>query len=125
MVTEKQTETISETIGVYDNFGKVKTYFYDEFPDVFGELSECNARGFSMHGNVNAKFKDNDYLEIRARDKCLVITECKNIFENTEDCDIMIVYGKNVSEYKDEYSGIKNNTQLIILDENEKAAVSF
>ncbi len=124
MVTEKESETISQMISVYENFGRVKTYFYDEFPNVFDEVSACNVRGFSMSDNVLAEFKNNDYLEIKVRDKCVAIAECKNVFENTEDCDIIIVYGKNVSEYED-YNGIENDTQLIILNENEKVTARF
>ena len=124
MVTEEESETISQIIGVYENFGRAKTCFYYEFPNVFDEISACNARGFSMSGNVLAEFKANDYLKIKARDKSVVIAECKNVFENTEDCDIIIVYGKNVSEYE-YHNEIGNDTQLIILNENEKVTVSF
>mgnify|MGYP003294278075 CR=1 FL=1 len=128
VVTENRSEVISETINIYNNFGKTNTCFYSSSPKIFEETSKDSIRGFSINGNITAEFIKNDFIQISADNKCVIIAECKNaenIFENKEDCDIIIVYGKNLSEYEDLLKENQGDIQIISLVKGEKVTINF
>ena len=96
----------------------IDTYFYNSAPKVFAETSKSLVRGFSIKENVRVDFIENDFMRITAKNKCVVIAECKNaenVFENKEDCDIIILYGKNISEYEDLIKENQEGVQIIVL----------
>ncbi|MBQ4645663.1 MAG: ComEC/Rec2 family competence protein [Clostridia bacterium] len=128
VVTNNHSAVISETINFYNNFGKVDTYFYTSAPKVFAETSKGSIRGFSIKGNVRADFIEYDFMRITAKNKCVVIAECKNaenVFENKEDCDIIILYGKNISKYEDLIKENQNDVQVIVLATGEKITINL
>lgn len=128
VVTENHSAVISETINIYNNFGATDTYFYNSAPKVFAETSKSLVRGFSIKENVRADFIENDFMSITVRNKRVVIAECKNaenVFENKEDCDIIILYGKNISEYEDLIKENQEGVQIIVLATGEKVTINF
>lgn len=128
VVNENHSAVISETINIYNNFGVTDTYFYTSAPKVFAETSKGSIRGFSIKENVRADFIENDFMRITAKNKCVVIAECKNaenVFENKEDCDIIILYGKNISKYEDLIKENQNDVQVIVLATGEKITINL
>lgn len=128
VVTENHSAVISETINIYNNFGKTDTCFYSSAPKVFEETSKSLVRGFLIKENVRAEFMENDFIRIMANNKRVIIAECKNaenVFENKEDCDIIILYGKNLSEYEDLIKENQESVQVIALAAGEKVTINF
>lgn len=128
VVNDNFSEVISETINIYNSFGKTDTCFYSPSPAVFEESSRDCVRGFSINGNVRTDFVEKDFMVITANNKRVVIAECKNaenIFENKEDCDIIVVYGKNISEYTDLIKDNQDDVQVLTLAAGEKVTVNF
>jgi len=128
VVNENHSAVISETINIYNNFGVTDTYFYTSAPKVFSETSKGSIRGFSIKENVRVDFIENDFIRVTAKNKCIVIAECKNaenIFENKEDCDIIVLYGKNISEYEDLIKENQEGVQVIVLVAGEKIKINL
>ncbi len=125
LVTEIENATVSEIINIYNNFGRTKTYFYDDAPQIFADISESDVRGLSLYKNVEITIIDKDCVSIKANEKTIVIADgenAENIYENTKDCDIIILYGKNAFDYE---ANIAENIQIIELTENEKISINF
>lgn len=128
VVTDNHSAVISETINIYNNFGETDTFFYTSVPAVFVETSKGSIRGFSIKGDVRADFIENDFMSITANGKRVVIAECKNIenvFEKRESYDIIILYGKNVSEYEEYIKENPDDVQVIALAIGEKATINL
>lgn len=128
VVTDNHSAVISETINIYNNFGVTDTYFYNTVPTVFAETSKGSIRGFSIKETVRVDFLENDFIWITANNKRVVIAECKNaenVFENKEDCDIIILYGKNISEYEEYIKNNQDNVQVIVLATGEKITINL
>lgn len=128
VVTDNHSAVISETINIYNNFGETDTFFYTSVPAVFTETSKGSIRGFSIKGDVRADFIENDFMSITANGKRVVIAECKNIenvFEKRESYDIIILYGKNVSEYEEYIKENPDDVQVIVLCTGEKATINL
>ena len=128
VVTDNHSAVISETINIYNNFGETDTFFYTSVPAVFTETSKGSIRGFSIKGDVRADFIENDFMSITANGKRVVIAECKNIenvFEMRGNYDIIILYGKNVSEYEEYIKENPDDVQVIVLCTGEKATINL
>ena len=128
VVMDNHSAVISEIINIYNNFGTTDAFFYTSAPAIFAEMSKSLIRGFSIKGNVRADFIEKDFMAITANDKRVIISECKNIeniFENQEDCDIMIFYGKNVSEYEERIKENPDDVQVFILATGEKVTINL
>lgn len=123
VVTENKEKTVQEIANIYDNFGKIDTYFCESSPKLFAENSKENVNGLSIHKKVKIDLKDN-FISITSDKKRIIITDCQNIeniFEKIKDCDIIILYGNN-SEY---LSGQQMDCQVITLDEDKKLSLCF
>ena len=123
VINKTDEKTIQEISNIYDNFGKVDTYFSGSSPQILSENSYENVSGLSIYKKVRMNIKDN-LIAIRSGGKQIAIIDSQNIenvFENIKEYDIIISCGNNSEKITEG----QNDFQLITLEEGERVSVCF
>ncbi len=110
-VTEVDNKSISQIINMKEN--------------LYVERFVNNASQIKLSDNLSVNLeKSNDYIMINDSDNILLIVDCEKtekLFENKEMYDIILLYGENAEEYKENAEMFSNQTYVV--KENESISV--
>lgn len=126
IVTKKEQKTPSQLIYLCENFGKAQIYYSNEMIGIFKGNSTDFITELSLKGNVNIDFSESDYIEINTPDKSILVLDCKkiqNIYENDENYDIIIMYGKKSYEFEAELQEDFEDSQIIVSEEGKSISI--
>ncbi len=101
VVTDYGNDMVSNLLAVYDCFGITQTYFSENAPKIFESHSKGNVKEITIGGKLNLNFQNSEnVIEITSKNKRLVFIDCEkeNDFENIENYDIIVMYGKHALE---------------------------
>lgn len=125
-VTENESKTNAELIYLYETFGESQTYFRDEAPEIFKENTKSLVMDFMVAENVDIDISNSSYIEIKTRNKSVLVVDCKkaeNIYENSKYYDIIILYSNNLEEIKEELTSQMKNSYVIVSEDGKKVSV--
>ncbi len=112
---------------MYDEFGKVPTYFYGEAPNLLegGIYEEINS--FKVGSDVYVEIGNNsgEFVVRGKNTKILFLYNKENIFENYEEYDIIIVFGENSKDNYDFLLSLVDTekTEIILAEENKSRKI--
>lgn len=126
-VTKNTEETASQIINLYSNFNVENAAFCNKAPQLFEDDAISNVKSVTVGGNVKINTENSSqYTEILYREKRLIIIEgetAEKHFKNIKDYDIIILYGKNACDVKENIEIQNQNASVLLAEDMQKYTI--
>lgn len=113
----ESTDTLpSQLINLYSEFCVNNTLFCFEPPKVFEGRGRHFTDSLTLSDDITIAYENNgEFIEIFCRNKKIILTQ--KLFENMKEYDIIIAYGENAAEIKENAENEFDNTAVYALGE--------
>lgn len=124
-----ETDTSSNIINIYSCFDVENLYFCNIPHNLFNDLSKSNVSKIKIGGNVKINMENyKDYIEISHENEKMIFFDSEkeeNLFEKAKEYDIIIVYGENATEIKEEFLKENFKIHVFVAEEHGNTSISF
>lgn len=129
LITEKNELIPSYLMDLYGAITVKDTCFCYNSPQIFQNRSKSNVKALTIGENVKINAENYEtYIEISVNDKKLILIDsqnAENLFKNMKDYDIIILYGKNVSDMKERIESENTDAEVFVSADGEKFSFYF
>ena len=120
--------SLSTLTTLYDELGKTESYFYGKSPQLLHFNHNDNTKSLTVGDHVEIDVHSNKEITITSKNKKILFLDCdENVFKNSYDYDIIVLYGENVIEdYEHLISCVDTNkTEIIVAEKKDSFTIYF